>query len=65
MHVTPVGAPQQSAVTVHLSPTWLHVVLVEPQTARPASFVASQKPPQQSVPVTHVVPSAWQGSSAQ
>ena len=44
-----------------------HVLLVDPlpQTAVPASPVASQKPLQQSVPVEHVSPSAWHGSSAQ
>lgn len=65
MHVTPEDELQQSLLTVHLSPTWLQPLLVDPQTATPASLVSSQNPLQQSVPLEQLEPSALHGSSAQ
>ena len=65
MQLTPLSESQQSLDTSHLSPSWLHELEPFPQTGAPASFVVSQNPLQQSVPVAHVSPSAWQGSSAQ
>lgn len=65
MHVTPVDELQQSLLTLHRSPIWLQPLLVDPQTATPASLVVSQKPLQQSVPLEHALPSALHGSSAQ
>lgn len=58
MHVTPFAELQQSLDTLHLSPTWLHVLEPFPHTGAPASSVVSQNPLQQSAPVLQLEPSA-------
>lgn len=72
MHVVPAEAPQQSLLTVHLSPSCAQPFVDDahtkppPSGAAPASPAAgAQYPPQHCVPDWHPSPSPSHGSSAQ
>jgi hypothetical protein len=63
MHVTPVEAPQQSALAEHLSPFAAHPPDVDRHEAAPPSESIAQYPPQQSVPDAQLCPSLLHGGS--